>query len=375
MLDRSSNAPKLAQKTTPVLRKIFSKSALQNLISKNLLGKSAIIAVTAALTLSGCAQVYKTGANIGLRFAEGQILPPILSLDDVNMVCVSGTSLQPAILATAAMGADATRVAVLMYAGAAMCAEDTALEHELTYLRSAHNGKVEEAEDARIAQKRWSTVAARRQYAAYQMFQETWEREYKVKLGEECPAMKTDLDKTIYLIGLLTGLQAIVNDISSQGAVNVPKDIAAVVERGMKCINNEQFWGVPMAVRASIWVLLPGAGEGKPDPYQTLKDSTRLGERKGVRMSHAVYALAAQATGKDELIRDALKTYGHSVDQNMPVNPKYKLFDAMGGHLVWGIADRYWTDKTGKRAPEDGLTKFWDESSVDSNVKVDDLLN
>ena len=75
MLDRSSNAPKLAQKTTPVTSKFFSKSVLQNLFTKNLLGKSAVLAVTAALTLSGCAQVYKTGANIGLHFAEGQILP------------------------------------------------------------------------------------------------------------------------------------------------------------------------------------------------------------------------------------------------------------------------------------------------------------
>jgi hypothetical protein len=290
------------------------------------------------------------------------------------MVCVSGTSLLPAILATSAMGADATKMSVLLYVGSASCAEDTALEHELGYMRASRAGHIEEAQDQRIAQKRWAAIAARRQYAAYQAFQEKWERDYHIKLGEQCPSMKTDLDKTIYLLGMVAGLQAVTNDIASQGAVNVPKDIAAVTERGMKCLDNEQFWGAPLAIRAAVWVLLPGAGEGKPDPWQTMKDSTRLGERKGVRLAHAIYALAAQATGKDDLIRDALRTYGHSVDQNMPVNPKYKLFDAMGGHQVWGIADRYWTDKTGKSAPEDGLTKFWDESDVDT-AKVDDLLN
>ena len=355
----------------PAVRQSTSKKPF---FMKNIIAKSMVVAVAAALTLTGCSQVIKTGANIGLKFAEGHIVPPILTQSDTNMVCVSGTSLLPAILATSAMGADATNMAVLLYVGAASCAEDTALEHELNYMRASRAGKVEDAQDQRIAQKRWSAIAATRQYAAYQMFQETYERKYRIKLGEQCPTMRTDLDKTIYMLGMVAGLQAVTNDIASQGAVNVPKDIAAVVERGMKCLDNEQFWGAPLAIRAAIWVLLPGAGEGKPDPWQTIKDSTRLGERKGVRLSHAIYALAAQATGQDDKIRDALKTYGASVEQNMPVNPKYKLFDAMGGHQVWGIADRYWTDKTGKRAPEDGLSKFWDESDVDTS-KVDDLLN
>lgn len=365
-----NNTPNVHEADQPIRQSTSKKPFFM----KNIIAKSMVVAVAAALTLTGCSQVIKTGANVGLKFAEGHIVPPILTQDDTNMVCVSGTSLLPAILATSAMGADSTNMAVLLYVGAASCAEDSALENELAYMRASRAGKVEEAQDQRIAQKRWSAVAARRQYAAYQMFQETYERKYRIKLGEQCPAMHTDLDKTIYLLGMIAGLQAVTNDIASQGSVNVPKDIAAVVERGMKCLDNEQFWGTPLAIRAAIWVLLPGAGEGKPDPWQTIKDSTRLGERKGVRLAHAIYALAAQSTGKDDLIRDALKTYGKSVDQNMPVNPKYKLFDAMGGHQVWGIADRYWTEKTGKRAPEDGLTKFWDESDVDAS-KVDDLLN
>ena len=354
-----------ADRTSPFIKSTFMK---------NIFAKSMVVAIAATVTLTGCSQIIKQGANVGLVFAENHIVPPILAQDDTNMVCVSGTSLLPAILATEAMGADATKMAVLLYVGSASCAEDTALEHELAYMRASRAGRIEEAQDQRIGQKRWAAVAARRQYTAYQMFQAKWERDYHIKLGEQCPSMKTDLDKTVYLLGMIAGLQAVTNDIASQGAVNVPKDIAAVTERGMKCLDNEQFWGAPMAIRAAVWVLLPGAGEGKPDPWQTMKDSTRLGERKGVRLSNAVYALAAQASGKDELIRDALRTYGHSLDQNMPVNPKAKLFDAMGGHQVWGIADRYWTDHTGKRAPEDGLTKFWDESDVNQS-QLNDLLN
>jgi hypothetical protein len=334
-----------------------------------------VVVASTVFLLSGCSQIYKTGANLALRFTENHFVPPIVAMDDTQMVCESGTALTPLIVSTQALGADPTKMAVLLYAGAGLCAEKRALEQELQYLRSAREGKVEVAQDARIAQKRWAEIAARRQFAGYQMFAEKWERDYKIKLGDQCPTMRTDLDKTIYLLGMVSGLQAVTNDINAQGAVNVPKDIAAVVERGMKCLDNEKFWGTPMAIRAAIWTLLPGASEGKPDPFQTMKDATRIGERTGVRLPHAIYALAAQATGKDELIRDALRTYGNSIEQKMPVNPKYRLFDAMGGELVMGISDRYWTEKTGTRTPDGGLLRFWDEKAVDdSGINVDDLI-
>jgi hypothetical protein len=43
-----------------------------------------------------------------------------------------------------------------------------------------------------------------------------------------------------------------------------------------------------MATRAVIWTLLPGAGDGKPEPYATMKESMQIGEKKGVRLSHAL---------------------------------------------------------------------------------------
>jgi hypothetical protein len=48
-----------------------------------------------------------------------------------------------------------------------------------------------------------------------------------------------------------------------------------------------------------------------------------VGERKGVRLAHAIYALSAQAKGDEALLRDALKTYGAS--SNMAVNPKFRF--------------------------------------------------
>lgn len=324
-----------------------------------------VIALSAAVTFSGCSHVIKTGANVALRFSENHIVPPILGMDDTEMACASGNALTPAIMATKDMGADPTRMAVLMFSAAGMCAEGKALESELRYLRAAKAGNVAEAQDARIEQKRWAGLAAQRQYAGYQLFAENWETKYRFTLGESCPSMKRDLDKTVYLLGMLSGLQAVMNDINSGGEINVPKDIAAIVERGMACLDNNQFWGAPNATRSVIWTLLPGADEGKPDPQKTMQEAMALGERSGVRLPHAMNAVAAQASGDPERIRTALREYAASTGEDKPINSEYKLFNSMAAMMVRSVADRYWTENTGVRASEGGMTTFWDEQPDD----------
>ncbi|TXJ10443.1 MAG: hypothetical protein E6Q25_00690 [Acinetobacter sp.] len=328
--------------------------------------QSMALAVTTAITFSGCSFVIKTGANVALGFAENHIVPPILAMDDADMACASGNSLTPAIMATKDMGADPTRMAVLMYSAAGMCAEGSALEAELRYMRASKAGNVTEAQDARIEQKRWAALAAQRQYTSYQQFAETWERKYRFKLGDSCPTMKKDLDKTVYLLGMLNGLQSVTNDINSGGQVNVPKDIAAIVERGMACLDNTEYWGAPNAVRAVIWMLLPGAGDDKPDPMQTLKESMQIGERTGVRLPHALNVVSAQASGDPARIRDALRSYGQSLGDDKAVNPDFRLVNTMAGLMVRSIADRYWTENTGVRMADDsGYSTFWDAAADD----------
>ena len=334
-------------------------------------GMATIVITTSVLT--GCSHVIKTSANVALGFTENHIVPPILAMDDAEMVCNSGNSLTPAIMSTQDMGADPTRVAVLMYSAAGICAEQKALDAELRYLRASKVGQISEAQDARIEQKRWAALAAQRQYTGYQLFQNRFEKKYKQELGENCPNMNGDIEQTVYLLGMLSGLQAMTNDINSGGAVHVPKDIAAVVERGMVCLNNEKFWGAPEATRAVIWTLLPGAGDGKPEPYRTLKQSMQIGEQKGVRLPHALYAVAAQASGDDAKVRDALRSFSNARSESKPVNPQFKLIDSMENSMVQGISDRYWTENTGTRGTDDGMQRFWDEN--DNNDNLDELFD
>lgn len=101
-----------------------------------------------------------------------------------------------------------------------------------------------------------------------------------------------------------------------------------------------------------------------------------MGEKSGVRLSHALYAVAAQASGDKDKLRDALRTYGRSIEEGKPVNEKFQLIDAMSRQMVRNIADRYWTENTGTRTPDDGYTHFWDETATDdSGLSLDNLLD
>lgn len=101
------------------------------------IGQGVAVALLTTSILSGCSQIIKTGANVALSFSENHIVPPILAMDDAEMVCNSGNALTPAIMSTKDMGADPTRMAVLLYSAAGMCAENAALEAELRYLRAS----------------------------------------------------------------------------------------------------------------------------------------------------------------------------------------------------------------------------------------------
>jgi hypothetical protein len=305
------------------------------------------------------------------------MIPPLLQIDDVVMGCAAGESLTPLIMSTQlGLNADANEIAVILYASAGLCAEQRGFEYEMHYLRASRANMIDEAQDARIMQKREAELAARRQYAGYQHLVTYFEKEHKYPIGDKCPKFKRDFDELVYMLGLVVGMQALVNDIAAQQVVGVPKDIGAKVERAMQCLDNNKWWGAPMATRAVIWTLLPGAGEGKGDPWETMKESMRIGDRTGVRLAYAMYAMAAQAKGDDKLIRDSIRAF--AATQDAALNPKYRMVDQMAATIVQNISDRYWTQNTGSRTPPGSLGKFWDDKPAepqgDDNIKIDDLL-
>lgn len=328
--------------------------------------------IGASVLLSACdPQAFIS--NQALRFVERKLVPPMLKDNDVVMACQSGVATAPLIMATENLGANADQLGTLLYTTAGLCAEIEATNAELRYLRAARAGQVEEAQDARISQKRFAEMAARRQLAGYQRFVRYYEKRYDIKIGDECSDFYKDFDEFVYMLGLVTGLQAVLNDVIAQQVVGVPMDIAAKAERAFTCLDNKKWWGVPLAARAVIWNVLPGADEGK-DPWGAFQATMQQGEAAGMRLPHAMYALSAAGKDDQARLRDAIRRFAN-VPEGFKPNPEYRLADSIAALIVTTLSDRLWTEGAGTRTPPGMLGKFWDEEPEKAEgVDIGDLL-
>lgn len=330
---------------------------------------SGVVAVAA-----GCASVERGATNLAINLIERRIIPPQLEIDDVDMACQFATANYPLISGgTRAFGGDPQLLESLLLVSSAACSEQRAVEEELRYLRASKQNNIEEAQDARIGQKRLLEVTARRQLRAYEAMRNKLQAKYNFEYGETCPEFTRDFDELSYLLGTVAGLQAVVNDIASQQLVGVPTDIAPKSERALKCISNAKWWGVPNAARAVVWSILPGASEGK-DVWGTFRLSMLIGERQGVRLSHVMYGLSALAVGDTPRFRDATKRFANAKD--FKPSQKYALVESLSGAVMTNLSDRYWAENVGTRTPVGSMGKYWDEeAAMPEGMNVDDLLN
>ncbi|BAP14666.1 MAG: hypothetical protein AOY29_10015 [Alcanivorax borkumensis] len=340
-----------------------------SLSMKKMLRHSGLALVgSAILALQGCGVVYKATGDVLVSFGRSEMLPYMMTYDDVRMACVTGEAQTPLLMSFERVGSDPSKLGAMVFTVAATCAEQIALDAELRYMRSVKDGRVSEAQDARIEQKRWSAIAANRQYKAYNYMMQAFG---EVKDGE-CPNMNNDFDEMVWLVGNISGVQSLLNDGASDGAVGVPRDIAAKVERNMKCLDNDQWWGVPRGTRAAVWNLLPMLAPPNADAWAELEASAKAGFDSGIRLGSALYAMSAFSKGNDERLRQAIRDYAAN-DEGL--NPDYAMLDAIAGFIIQGISDREWTENTGKRTPIGGTGTFWDDTaSSGPAIDINDLL-
>lgn len=318
--------------------------------------------------LQGCGMVYKTTGDVLISYGKNEMLPYVMTYDDTEMACALGDSMTPLLMSFEAVGSNPNKLAVLQFVSAGSCADSASLEQELRYYRAVHDGNVSDAQDARIAQKRWAALAAKRQYTAYKRAI----RQYgEIKEGQ-CPDLDSDFDQLVYMIGLVAGVEALENDGTSGGQVGVPRDIAAKVASATKCLDDEKWWGAPLGIRAAIWNILPPLAPKNAHPWQALEKASQIGFREGVRLGSAMYVMSAYSKGDDKRLRKAIKEFAA---HDKHINQKYRLLDAMAHNIVQGVSDRMWTENTGKRTPIGGLGTFWDDAKKnESNVDINDLL-
>lgn len=339
---------------------------------KHWLAKSLVWAGFAVATslMTGCATVEGSATDSVLHLLEEKVVPEVQKVDDVNLGCTSTVALTPLISGMRGFYGDPVLLESIMLSGAAVCSDASATEEELRYLRAEREKRSDDALDARIAQKRWLEISARRQYASFERMRKRIEHKYFITYGKQCPEFSRDVDELDYLLGTIAGLQAIQNDIASQQVVGVPTDIAPKAGAAAECLSNEKWWGVPQAIKALVWSSIPGGAVGK-DVNGAFDKAMTLGEKHGVRLAHVMAATSAQSADDQVRLKAIIRRFA-SVKDFHP-NKDYRFLDAIAVSLIQGMSDKLWTQNTGTRTPIASLGKFWDDKA--ESIDVDNFLS
>ncbi|MHB1587868.1 MAG: hypothetical protein ACYCRH_08125 [Acidiferrobacteraceae bacterium] len=313
----------------------------------------ALPVIAVALAAGGCASVeYASLGHVMTGYTQHDAIPYLQSTDDPRLSCGAALGLDQLLASFQTVMARPRYDLMYTEMLAATCSERRAFRQDLRVLRAVRDHRVATAQDARIAEARDEVVTARRRYRAWQDLVAHYGTP-----GKQCPQLTGRANQLAYLMGLATGLQALLNDARSGEQVGVPRDIALKAAHASRCLSNRKWWGVPGALRASVWTILPGAAPAGTDPWKEFQTSSALAERSGVRLAIAMYAIAAQNQGKSTLERDAIAQFARA-GRRHPAPRTYRLIDRLAAFEVRHLSDRIWTQETGARTPAGALGTF-----------------
>lgn len=319
--------------------------------------------------LSACTPVYKSTGNVLIGYAEDQGVPYMLASNDVTLGCSMAEAFTPFLLSFSRVTTPPDQLAILFYLVAGNCIEAKAQEQELRYLRASFAKNASEAKDARITQQRLLEIAAQRQLAGYYSLIKA-----QAEPGGTCPEFDSDNAELYWLFGLLNGIQAILNDIASGGNIEVPLDIAAKVGRGASCLENQKWWGVPKAIQAAIWIVIPGNEAAGKNPHQELDNALTIASQQGMSISHVLAAQVFLGQGDITQVKQIIRDY-NSVNWQEASNQEFTILNDVSRIQLQAISDRLWTEATGSRTPPGKLGTFWDDSQEAVEIiDIDEIL-
>ena len=331
----------------------------------------------AVLLLAGCSAnpIYSTTGVVLSGYSEGEATPYVLQMSDPKMACSLGEGIDPLLYSFSRVTSAPDTTGSLLMLLAGNCMEYRAWEAELDYLRADFEGNVPAAKDAREQAKRLNAKTAERRLRSFQRAMAAYEFDPAAE-PLECPFLFNDQDELTFLLGLLTGMQAIVNDANSGALAGIPRNIAPQAERAASCLNNEKWGGLPNAVRALVWLLLPDTRPAlSPDPWFVLDHSSKLGVEAGMRASMALEAVAAETFGRPEVLAETIAEYAESEGQ-VDVWDEYRLVDEIAGGVIRFASDKHWTANYGYRTPQTFFGKMSPKRDTDNveTMSLDDLL-
>lgn len=289
-----------------------------------------------ALLLPGCAGIIDRGVT-------RRAVPQLALARDLPLACSFGE-----------LGAGAVPVLTGDRSGAALsvswtisglCAEIDAWEHGLASQRALVTAPLEHraalATDARVAANRAHALAARRFQTGYRWTLDQWGD------ADDC-SLRRDHHAGAYMLGLLGGMLALVNDSAAGAPIGVPQNQLLDVARAADCLDDARWWGIPSAMKHAAWAVIPGSGPPDVDPWAELEAAAARGDAVGQGIARALWLFTAANAGDAALVRRILESWP---DLATAPEPEWPLLDAYARSLAQHETDLLWLADQGHRAP------------------------
>lgn len=299
----------------------------------------------AALVLLGIALVGVGCSKAVDKYLVKHPIAQALESSDVELVCTSAQGNVPMASGVSTKRPPRRALAILQLTSA-VCSELDAMEAEIDAERAwftlEGDHRVVEVTDARERARRARAITAARLEASFQHVQ----AQYGV-IGEACPKLRRTEDEFTYLLGLVAGASALLQDQASGGEQGVTTDRLGKIGRAAACLDDDRWFYVPAALRAGGWAMVPGSGPDEVDPWQALDRAAQQGEASGLRIARAMQIQVAANAGRRQIVADAIQAF--AAVQAEP-DPTYRMLDAQAERIVGHQADLIWVKARGHRA-------------------------
>ena len=298
------------------------------------------------------------------------VAPVVMGSDDIGLGCASGEA-TAAVLSTIGKperGKTPHQARVLSLMSAGMCVEPLAWDTELARGVALRNGEGSRVADLLEVERRHHATAARRYYAAWRELTAAW----SPAPGTGCPTLRSKRNEDLlYVLGLSSGVLAVLHDQAAGGEVGVPLDVPRAVARAAACLDDDTWWGVPRALQAAVWATIPGAAPDGVDPRAVLAESAAKGDAARIRLARAFQVQTLATLGDDTDLRAAIAA--HAASLQTPADPRFRMLDRYAHLLIRHESDKIWVAEAGHRTPGDHYGHF--PSPPAATGAHDDLLD
>lgn len=326
--------------------------------------------------VSGCSAVrnhmYRTSGSVMQGLSKEHTTPYLLQQKDLGMSCAMSEATTPMMMSFGRVTDEPNQLGVMMNLSAAGCSVERAREYELAYDRLMRDRNTDEARDAQYNARRHYREATLRYHRSWQNL-----NAHYGSVGEQaCPSEKleTEMDQFMYMSGLIAGLQAMNTQVRAAEQLGVPNNIGSRVARASDCLDDDRWWGVPGAMKAAVYAMLPSAAPEDAEPFKQLEAASEKGEAAGVRLANVFHAVAAENAEEQERVRRVIRQHAEAIDDRAAPGD-WVMIDETATQQIRAISDRLWTRETGHRTPTGQLGRFWDDAEADSDdIDLNELM-